>query len=273
MAFHLLFIHNWFASTYGTIDGVMWSLGVEVQFYVLFPLIAFAFVRMPLVTAATLTGVANGWRIWALHAGHYFLGQREAQLPAFIDVFAIGMLCAFVYAALARRDHLPVRPVFFGLLMLAGCAAFWLLVSGAFAIRYTPDWPEPWKVAWRTCVGLSFGAAALGSLFAPRALQRVLANPPLLFLAAISYNLYLWHQPIAWMLVAHRIPPFRGSDPHHDRAWMVAFWFVAIPAALVVSTLVTYALERPLLRLGRRRRTRAAVATERPARALPTAGR
>src|ERR1700736_550166 len=50
VGFHLLFIHDWFATTNASIDGVMWSLGVEIQFYVLFPLLVVAFVRRPLLT-------------------------------------------------------------------------------------------------------------------------------------------------------------------------------------------------------------------------------
>ena len=51
IATHLLFVHTWFASTYGSINGVLWTRAVEVQFYLLFPLIWFCFNRTPALTA------------------------------------------------------------------------------------------------------------------------------------------------------------------------------------------------------------------------------
>jgi peptidoglycan/LPS O-acetylase OafA/YrhL len=66
--------------------------------------------------------------------------------------------------------------------------------------------------------------------------------------------MYLWHQPIVRALVQHHIPPYANPDPHLDAHWMVAFWFVALPAIVAVSALVTYGFEQPILRLGKRRR-------------------
>src|SRR5579884_1753272 len=51
---HLLFIHTWWGDTYGTINGVLWTLAVEVEFYVVFPLIWLAFKRYPFLTAGAM---------------------------------------------------------------------------------------------------------------------------------------------------------------------------------------------------------------------------
>ncbi len=88
-----------------------------------------------------------------------------------------------------------------------------------------------------------------------RGFQLVLANRALLFMAAISYNLYLWHQPIAQELLKLHIPPFAGPDspPHNDTHWMLVYPLVVLPVAVGISALITYGFEQPILRLGKRR--------------------
>ncbi|MBV8153942.1 MAG: hypothetical protein JOY98_05945, partial [Candidatus Eremiobacteraeota bacterium] len=90
---------------------------------------------------------------------------------------------------------------------------------------------------------------ALGALFSPRTLQLLLDNPPLRFLAAISYNLYLYHQLIARELLRLRIPSYVGDDPHYDPLWQVRYTQIAFTATIAQAALVTYLFERPLLRL------------------------
>ena len=65
---HLLFIHNWFHDTFGTVNGVLWTLAVEVQFYVVFPLLCWCFRRWPLATFAGMLAIASAGILlaWAL---------------------------------------------------------------------------------------------------------------------------------------------------------------------------------------------------------------
>ena len=68
------------------------------------------------------------------------------------------------------------------------------------------------------------------------------------FLAAISYNLYLYHQIVARELIWHHIPPYTGN-PHHNAQWQAQYTGLAFAAAIAVATATTYLFERPLLRL------------------------
>jgi peptidoglycan/LPS O-acetylase OafA/YrhL len=95
---------------------------------------------------------------------------------------------------------------------------------------------------------VAFLAITLGSLFAFPLWQRALGNPVLVFLSTISYNLYLWHQPIARALLVAHVPPWIGASEHNDPVWGLRYSFVAVAAGLVVATAVTFGVERPLLR-------------------------
>ena len=63
---------------------------------------------------------------------------------------------------------------------------------------------------------------------------KIVAARALTFLSAISYNLYLWHLEIAVWVHGAGLPPI----------WTAV---LAIPAALAVAALMTYAFERPIL--------------------------
>ena len=76
----------------------------------------------------------------------------------------------------------------------------------------------------------------------------LLDNAPLRFVAAISYNLYLYHQMIARELLAHHVPTYVG-DPQYDPQWQIRYTIVAFASAIAIATAVTYCFERPLLRL------------------------
>jgi peptidoglycan/LPS O-acetylase OafA/YrhL len=248
---HLLFIHNWFHETYGSINGVFWSLGTEVQFYVLFPLVAWSFRRRPLETFAAL--MALGWGYRTLLAASWLPLQsfHVNQLPGVIDFFAGGMLASWL-TVLVRRHlvgarWLPGAAVAVGLAAIAGVVAMLVPLYGA---RFTENWPQPWLIGHRGPLSLLFVVLAVALTQAVGALRMLFANPLTLFLSAISYNLYLWHQLIARLLFEHRIPLATTADPHADPQWQVSFFVLAVATGVGVSALITYGFERPLLRHG-----------------------
>ncbi len=244
---HLLFIHVWFPESYGSINGVLWSLGVEVQFYVLFPLVAWCAIRRPVATFATLALVANAYRFGVRNA--FDVGHLMNQLPGTLDLFGAGMLSAYGYRMLATKaPRFVERRALWSLASLAGFLLIWLIMSGAFAARLEPEWPYHWLATGRPLLTFALPLATVGALFAWPAWQRVLANPVLVFLSLISYNLYLWHAAVVRALFEAHVPAWRGSDAHGDPGWALGFTGVAFMAAVGVASLLTYALERPWLR-------------------------
>lgn len=246
---HLLFIHTWFVPTYGSINGVLWTLAVEVEFYLCFPLIWWCFRRAPLLTAAVMILIAMFWRAAMMHCCYDTLFSfYEENLPGYLDIFACGMLCAYFYCRSQQTDTAPKLRLAGPLLAAVGVAALVLLLQGLYASRFEELWASVWQVWRREWFGFAFGAIALGALWSARGWQRILANPALIFLGAISYNLYLYHQMLARELLWHHIPPYAG-DPHEDATWQTTYTLVAFTCTIVQAAIVTYVFERPLLRL------------------------
>jgi peptidoglycan/LPS O-acetylase OafA/YrhL len=246
LATHLLFVHTWFPDRFGTINGVLWTLAVEVEFYCLFPLVWFCFRRTPWLTAAAMIGVAWIWRVYSAHCCSDNLFVHEENLPGYLDIFACGMISAYVFVRFGdrlRRAFRSTAPLF----ALTGIAALVALLENLYGFRLVDQWAEVWQIDRRPLLGAAFAVIAVGSLLSPRWWQLVLDNSVLRFFAAISYNLYLYHQMIARELLAWKIPPYTG-DPHGDPIWQLRYTQIAFAVTIAQAAAVTYLFERPLLR-------------------------
>lgn len=252
---HLLFIHTWWPDTYGSINGVLWTLAVEVEFYAIFPLIWFFFRREPLVTAAVMVLGSTLFRSYAHSCClHTSAGLMIDNLPGYLDTFAFGMISAHVYSSAKDRFTGVRAQIAATVAAIAGFVFLTLLLQNLWAMRTADEWSTVWQIHNRTFVGAAFALMGLGSLLALPVWQRIIANPVLLFFAVISYNLYLYHQVFSRELLAWHIPPYRGADPHLDPHWQVTYTIVAIGFTIAQAAIVTYAFERPLLALKRRTR-------------------
>lgn len=159
-----------------------WSLAVEEQYYLVFPLAlavlwrfgrARAFWVMVGLAAFSLAAAEWGWRHKPVAA--FYLAPTRAW-----ELFA-GSLCAF-----ALTGPRPPRPN--DLLAGVGLAA---ILAAIFLLDGSQPWPSLWTL-------IPVGGTALIVLFAgPKTwTARLLGAPPLVGIGLISYSAYLWHQPL-----------------------------------------------------------------------------
>lgn len=207
---HALFIHNLFPATHGSIDGANWSIGVEMQFYLVIALSLPWLVRARTwVVLAVLFAIGLGWRalafgwIGADDPGRMF--HTTTQLPGTLDQFAFGiLLCKIMvdqrHAALAswlRRHPLPVMAAAV-MLIVVMWLVFW---------RYSGNyWDNVWMIVFfRPLLGAAAGALILIAMVWPWRVWRWLAAP-FDYLGVISYGLYLWHLPVILSLQRTGLP-------------------------------------------------------------------
>ncbi len=246
---HLLFIHTWFPERFGTIDGVLWTLAVEVEFYCIFPLVWACFRRSPWLTFAAMVAIAWAWRAWLARCCFPTLFvPYEENLPGYLDIFAFGMMSAYLFTRFGQRWRASRLSFVSPAVALGGFAMLWMLLESLYGFSWHDQWAGVWQINNRPLLGAAFAVIALGSLTSPAWWRLVLDNPPLRFIATISYNLYLYHQLIAREMLNLHVPPYVG-DPHADETWQLRYTEAAFAFTIAQAALVTYCFERPLLRL------------------------
>src|SRR6185312_9819605 len=162
-----------------------WSLGVEEQFYLLFPLCLLAltglrkhaWIRTFICALATIS-FACAWFLTPRnpHAAFFNVGLRAWELM-------IGAILSQRYVPSPRRRISRELAAIIGLLAIV-----------LPAILYTPNTTFPGLAALPPCLGAALViAAGENGTSLP---SRLLSLPPLVFFGLISYSLYLWHWPV-----------------------------------------------------------------------------
>jgi peptidoglycan/LPS O-acetylase OafA/YrhL len=227
---------------------VTWSLAIEEQFYLVWPLVVAALGRRPLMwTSAALAAVALGVRVALVSAG------ADPTAPYMLPFCRMDALAAGAFVALALRDpgdQARLR----GWAPFAAVAAAAIFLVGWFAEDPLDGgtWTKPgMQTAGYTLLAVAFAAVvALVALDASARLSRVLSMPILRTFGQYSYALYLFHVPVRRFIRDEYFPvadfPTWMGSPLPGQ---LLFYVVATAPAFLLAWLSWHALERPVLAL------------------------
>jgi peptidoglycan/LPS O-acetylase OafA/YrhL len=250
------FAQNTSPSSVMKLNPPMWSLAVEVSFYLVLPALGWLATRLParrraqaLIPLALLAlGFLWNWSIAGKGLGLTFSKTLAAMLP----YFALGMLAALVLHD-RKPGAAPRRAM-----IAAGCA---IVVADAVIKGAVPasgiDATALFSVTRDVLSGIGFALIIAAAAAAPAG--RVLGNRVLTGMGTISYGFYLWHVPVLMFLRGHGLLPL---DPVLGTA-------VALVPALAVSALSWHAVERPVIAWAARHNERSRVEHKRRTRPVP----
>lgn len=163
----------------------LWSLGVEEQFYIVWPLLlvlAWRWRFPPFIVAVALLAVSFVLNVWL--TGGNALAAFYLPFTRFWELMLGGILAIISLVAADRGGPSATIREAASLLGVALLAAAVLLISRE---RSFPGW-------WAALPTLGTALLVFGG---PQTLfNRALAYRPLVYIGLISYPLYLWHWPI-----------------------------------------------------------------------------
>lgn len=222
-----LFAQNQDPDSIGRLNPPMWTIGVEVSFYLVLPVIGWLILRSRAsrrtqvagCVALVLAAIAfNGWA-YETGAPRTLTTSLLSQAP----YFAIGIAAA----AIARGKRVSGWWAICGFALVAGNAT-WHITADSTAEHWLTDVPAG--------IGFAMLVAA-----APAGLD----VGPVRFLGRISYGLYLWHFPvIAWL---------RLNDSWPGDGLPIAYAAVLLPTT-AIACLSWYCVERPAVAWSHRKR-------------------
>ena len=256
----LLYVSNWhfilvnsnyFAATVASGNPLnhTWSLAVEEQFYIVWPLVVLGvlhFTRSLRALFALCLAAAIGTAVWM----HVVYGGGVNQNRAFLGTdtrsqcLFIGCALAVGLVLLAHRQHEEGRlakgelwqptssavRILCGVLGVLGAvvaAIMWVLGTSYSSFPYNGGF---------FVLGIGVAGVILAAVAAPfSVVPRVLSLTPIRYVGRISYGLYIWHWPIfVWL--------------NHDRTNLSGYSLFALRmlVTFAVSVVSFHLVERPI---------------------------
>jgi peptidoglycan/LPS O-acetylase OafA/YrhL len=275
----LSFTNSLLSGTYvPRFDGPLWSISVEMLFYVMLPLLALGMFRLRSARAARIYCLAvlvllavGQWLFLQaapaierrVHDPAWFRASAQSwathqNAPAMFTHFLIGVLAADLYLVFAAAQS-AARPAAdrprrrFNRYDLASAAILLLIAWSAADPRWTLPALSYLRFHWPTLhilVGLSLAMLPFSRHLGPWLDNRFLRTT-----ATLSFGIYIWHVPVqTWV----RQPLEHSLSPECVAGG--ARWYLGTLAFVVAALALTYAIaaasyflfERPILRYAHR---------------------
>ncbi len=239
-----LFVHCFYPATINSIVPGGWTIGVEMTFYAMFPLLAWWIRSWQVAALALAASIIGAALLYPITIGAFAAlapDQSYEQLKAFSFSWFPTQLPAFLMGILIfhllRTAHRPLPRA------VADVGAT-LAILAAVALPLATSSTKVLFVAYLLDLGLL--ALCLG-----KGGGRLLVNAPIRYLGTISYSAYFGHFVMLRIVDRLNLGPY--SHQYDAPGWLQFLLLLTAVAALTIffATLTYRFIEMPMIRLGR----------------------
>ena len=220
-----------------------WSLSLEEQFYLLWPLLLFVNLKFAKRAAIAIIIAVTLWRTWlTFHIAPGIMAMRRIFYApdTRMDVILYGCLLAFILADREKCDH--IRRI-----MARRWVPFLLLTAFLFAVHIN----NRWGGHLGNSIGYSISAIVMALIIAyihtaqPKFLLAMLEWRPVVWCGRISYGMYLFHSLVIVGVIKMFGAPNTGTQK-------VIFSLSVYGGTIAVSSLSYIFFESRFLRMKNR---------------------
>jgi peptidoglycan/LPS O-acetylase OafA/YrhL len=231
---HILMVHNWSPDWMYKINGVLWSIGIEAQLYLLFPFLILVMQKgSPLWLLVTVT-------IPTLLVVNFVPGAGKTYCW-FAILFVFGMMAAhFSY-----RPSLTIGPKAKTGIFLSVIGALTTIAIVTFNLNQGKTAADtPILISSDIAFGLSTATFLYAATVAPGSwIERMFSKKWMVQIGIFSYSLYLLHHPLLQIFYVNKPSFILGSE-----MTMVYLLLVALPVIVAVSWIFSLVFERPFVK-------------------------
>lgn len=252
---HLTFTQTFDFQTYiATPIGVAsWTVAIEMQAYLVFPLLAKWARKNPLGTLSTMAAAAllfRSWVVWSMKDYNMVVNQ----LINFLDVYAMGMGASILYVKLTTlcpedKRRFAWQAVATLCVVLAFVGLKELMQAQARSNGQTEI--QAGQMVRRPLFASLLALLTLSLPFAVRPVRFLFGNKVMGFLAMVSMNYYLMHQNIAVHLKRVEFPPAQNypypnmTPGGPEEPWVFQYTFWCFGLSLLTAIAITFLVEKP----------------------------
>ncbi len=228
----LFYSHSIIYGAPSVIEGIFWSLEVEVQFYILAPLLAMLFaIRNALARRLLLVAIIYGWALLASQVTAVTSSRLSLTLAGYGHYFMAGFLFVEIYLSwLEDRAFVPSF-IWDGVAVACGLAlnaVYWVDQSW----RYV--WTMPFTIV------LLYVALFRGRFGGPLMRAR-----PVYLIGGMCYTTYLYHIGLLGILSAQSMKLWSAAIPF--AADLALQGLALVPIVLAICSVIYYYTEKPFM--------------------------
>lgn len=227
----IIYSHNFlYPSTFSKLNGVIWSLEVEVQFYILAPLIAYVFLIKNSLLRRTLLLLCI--LLFVIINKFNFNTLQFISIINYFQYFLLGYLIADLYVSNSSIFAETKFDYIFGLFFFV---VIWLFDNGDFKFRYQ-------KFIWELIQLISIFFLYYYVLF--HKIFRVLSFKLITNIGGMCYSIYLLHYPIISMFGN---PLLKYSFSKYSFINITIYSIILMCVILLIASAFFLLIERPCM--------------------------